>query len=152
MNSPRLETTYDDSRRIAYLSSGKNILNFHTIEYCSNKNCPVHHPREHEYSDLPLDWVAGSFVRLSPSFHGGMMIDPDDFAYNSGRGVIIRNSAQCGQCGNEVISTYTHDFRSCECGNVSVDGGHSYVRHLMENPELYKNTSITFKKDLSVKE
>lgn len=151
MTTPQTKTTYDDTRRVAHLSSGNIIRNFHTIECCFSEHCPVHHPREHQYSDLPLDWVAGSFVRLSPNFEGGIMIDPDDWAYNSGHRVIIRNSAHCGRCGQSVESTYTHDFKSCECGNVSVDGGFSYVRHVIEHPESYDNTSLVFKKDLDIK-
>ena len=42
--------------------------------------------------------------------------------------MIVRNSAKCLVCGDEIESTHRHDFRSCSCGNHSVDGGKSYIR------------------------
>lgn len=42
--------------------------------------------------------------------------------------MIIRNSATCHGCGDEIESTHRHDFVTCTCGNVSVDGGRSYLR------------------------
>ena len=41
---------------------------------------------------------------------------------------IIRNSAKCLECGDEIESTHRHDFRTCSCGNIFVDGGKDYVR------------------------
>ena len=41
---------------------------------------------------------------------------------------IIRNSARCRRCGDEVESRYRHDFVSCSCGAIFVDGGHAYLR------------------------
>jgi len=41
---------------------------------------------------------------------------------------IIKNSAQCGLCGDIIFSNYRHDFVSCGCGNIFVDGGHDYFR------------------------
>lgn len=35
----------------------------------------------------------------------------------------------CKSCGTIVCSMYNHDFKTCECGKVSVDGGQdSYWR------------------------
>ena len=44
--------------------------------------------------------------------------------------VILRNMAQCRVCGDIIESKYTHDFKTCSCGAVSVDGGHEYLRRL----------------------
>lgn len=41
---------------------------------------------------------------------------------------IVENKIRCKKCGDIIESTYTHDFRTCSCGAVSVDGGHSYLR------------------------
>lgn len=41
---------------------------------------------------------------------------------------IIVNKIKCKKCGEEIESTYTHDFVTCKCGACSVDGGHSYLR------------------------
>lgn len=42
--------------------------------------------------------------------------------------LIIRNAAMCLKCGDEIESTHTHDFKSCSCGNIFVDGGYDYIR------------------------
>lgn len=35
---------------------------------------------------------------------------------------------KCLECGVELFSNYTHDFKYCTCGATSVDGGHSYFK------------------------
>lgn len=44
--------------------------------------------------------------------------------------LILRNSARCTHCGEEIESTHRHDFRSCSCGKMAVDGGHDYIRRI----------------------
>jgi hypothetical protein len=41
---------------------------------------------------------------------------------------ITRNKAQCLLCGEIIESKFTHDYVTCSCGNLSVDGGRSYLR------------------------
>lgn len=41
---------------------------------------------------------------------------------------IITNKIQCKHCGDIIESTYTHDWKECSCGRVSVDGGHEYMK------------------------
>ena len=41
---------------------------------------------------------------------------------------IIRNRAKCKLCGDEIESTHRHDFVSCSCGEIFVDGGKDYCR------------------------
>ena len=41
---------------------------------------------------------------------------------------IIRNAIRCNHCGDVIESTYRHNFVTCSCGRVSVDGGHDYLR------------------------
>ena len=41
---------------------------------------------------------------------------------------ILRNRAKCKLCGDTIESTHVHDFVSCSCGAVSVDGGRDYLR------------------------
>lgn len=41
---------------------------------------------------------------------------------------IKRNKAKCLICGDVVESVSTHDFRTCRCGSLSVDGGLDYIR------------------------
>jgi len=41
---------------------------------------------------------------------------------------IIKNAARCLKCRDVVISTHRHDFVSCTCGAMFVDGGNDYLR------------------------
>lgn len=38
------------------------------------------------------------------------------------------NRAKCNLCGDVITSTYRHDFVSCSCGEIFVDGGNDYNR------------------------
>ena len=61
------------------------------------------------------------------------------------RCLIIRNSIKCKSCLDEIVSEYRHDFVTCKCGKVSVDGGKDYLRRVGDL-HGYEETSIT-KKD-----
>ena len=41
---------------------------------------------------------------------------------------ILRNAVRCKKCGDIIESKTRHEFQTCTCGNVSVDGGHIYLR------------------------
>lgn len=48
---------------------------------------------------------------------------------------LVKNAIQCVHCRDVIESKYTHDFKSCKCGAVSVDGGLSYTkRSFRESP------------------
>ena len=40
----------------------------------------------------------------------------------------MRNRVQCLLCGEIIESKFRHDYQTCSCGNVSVDGGHDYCK------------------------
>lgn len=42
--------------------------------------------------------------------------------------MIIQNAAKCNKCGEFIVSKHRHDFVTCHCGCISVDGGQSYLR------------------------
>jgi hypothetical protein len=44
------------------------------------------------------------------------------------RTVVLSNKAQCKLCGDVIESVSHHDFRRCGCGEISVDGGKSYLK------------------------
>ena len=44
------------------------------------------------------------------------------------RNPIVRNRAQCRKCGDVIESKHRHDWVSCKCGAIFVDGGHDYIR------------------------
>lgn len=39
-----------------------------------------------------------------------------------------RNRAKCAKCEDVIESTFRHDFVSCKCGAIFVDGGMDYFR------------------------
>lgn len=42
--------------------------------------------------------------------------------------MIIHNRARCLICGDTIESKNRHNFVTCSCGNLSVDGGTDYLR------------------------
>ena len=44
--------------------------------------------------------------------------------------MIIQNAATCLACGDFIVSKHRHDFVTCTCGAVSVDGGQEYLRRV----------------------
>ena len=61
---------------------------------------------------------------------------------------IIENSAKCLKCGDKIISKHRHDYVTCSCGNVSVDGGLDYCRRSFKEMDTWIDTSI-WEEDLS---
>lgn len=53
--------------------------------------------------------------------------------------MIYRNSVLCLNCNKEIISRHRHDYVTCECGNISEDGGLSYLKRQSK----YLDTSLT---------
>ena len=46
---------------------------------------------------------------------------------------LLLNAAQCLSCQEVIVSTHRHDFKSCKCGSVSVDGGLEYIRRAFKD-------------------
>ena len=55
---------------------------------------------------------------------------------------IIRNSAKCALCKDEIESKHRHDWVSCRCGEIFIDGGTDYLRRGCRNMENIIDTSI----------
>ena len=49
---------------------------------------------------------------------------------------ILRNAIRCKKCGDIIESKSQHDFQTCACGAVSVDGGHFYLRRVFKQGGL----------------
>lgn len=56
---------------------------------------------------------------------------------------IIKNSVKCLKCGDIIESVRRHDFVTCSCGNVSVDGGKDYLRRCFQEKDSYIEMSET---------
>lgn len=40
------------------------------------------------------------------------------------------NAIICKNCGDIIVSRYSHDFKMCKCGKVGVDGGELYIERI----------------------
>lgn len=49
--------------------------------------------------------------------------------------MILRNRARCLKCGDVIESKSVHDFVTCSCGNLSVDGGKYYLKRCFKTSE-----------------
>lgn len=54
---------------------------------------------------------------------------------------IISNSVQCLECGEGIWSAHRHDYVTCSCGKISVDGGMDYLKRVGNGKCL--DTSMT---------
>ena len=55
---------------------------------------------------------------------------------------LICNQAKCLKCGDIIISHHRHDFKSCKCGLLSVDGGNDYTRRLFRDRNDFEELSV----------
>ena len=46
---------------------------------------------------------------------------------------LIKNAIKCNHCGDIIESKHVHNFVTCSCGTVSVDGGLEYGRRCFKN-------------------
>lgn len=56
--------------------------------------------------------------------------------------MILRNSIKCNHCNDEIESKHRHDFVTCKCGKISVDGGKDYGRTMFTELSDFTDTSI----------
>jgi len=42
--------------------------------------------------------------------------------------MIVENAGLCNKCEDHIFSKHRHDFVTCSCGAISVDGGQEYLR------------------------
>ena len=50
----------------------------------------------------------------------------------------------CGDCRQEIVSRHKHDYITCSCGQLSIDGGSSYLKR---NGNHYVDTSLSSEDD-----
>lgn len=44
--------------------------------------------------------------------------------------MIVQNAVTCKKCDDFIVSKHRHDFVTCTCGAISVDGGQEYLRRI----------------------
>lgn len=73
--------------------------------------------------------VVGGVGAMTVDYWSMVNIDtPKTERRRLGIGDIYENAATCLSCGEYVRSRNRHDFVTCKCGSVSVDGGSWYAR------------------------
>ena len=55
--------------------------------------------------------------------------------------MILRNMAKCLKCNETLESKHRHDYVSCSCGNLAVDGGKTYLRRAFLDYSLIQELS-----------
>lgn len=60
---------------------------------------------------------------------------------NSEEKELRRNAVRCLRCDDVVESWHRHDFKTCRCGDVSVDGGLDYARRVFRPEAKYEELS-----------
>ena len=63
---------------------------------------------------------------------------------------VVTNKVQCHKCADTIESTHRHDFVSCSCGNIAVDGGKEYLRRVGEGitTKSYTDMSETYEEEI----
>ena len=49
---------------------------------------------------------------------------------------ILSNKIRCKKCGDIIESKTRHSFVVCKCGAVAVDGGHDYLKRVVNREYL----------------
>lgn len=90
--------------------------------------CAIHRHSQHVGSDRPMVLTKRGLVGHldeDRNFHPC----PDSVAYyERNYPPQIQYGIRCGSCGDELYSNSRHDFVSCMCESVFIDGGFDYQR------------------------
>ena len=49
---------------------------------------------------------------------------------------------RCGNCGDTIFCRTRHDFRSCTCKNISIDGGFQYKKVSFKADATYSDVEL----------
>lgn len=58
---------------------------------------------------------------------------------------IVSNQVTCSICEDTIFSAHRHDYVTCSCGNVSVNGGNDYLQRIWKGD--YIEQSIILPRD-----
>jgi len=82
---------------------------------------------------------------MKTNYHDFTTIDtPADERKRLGVGDIWLNRAKCKKCGDEIQSDNVHDFVTCKCGAISVDGGSFYAKRSCITPDNFEDMCIMY--------
>lgn len=60
---------------------------------------------------------------------------------------ILQNAAMCTECKTILVSNRVHDYKVCNCGSITVDGGHEYLRRSSLDELFVRDLSISVPTD-----
>lgn len=83
---------------------------------------------EAAYCSLASDFVVTVLNALIDMRYREVYTETTTVATTTVSDYILSNQAECLECGDRPFSSTVHDYRSCKCGNISVDGGQHYAR------------------------
>lgn len=113
-----------------HLENSDQVLDqHHPADRCIGQFCTLHNMSDHPLRSLEQHWNGEFMERISSS--GEVWQDPDCPDLQKGP-----NAARCLDCGDLLYSQTRHDFKTCACGNLSVDGGSAYTRRLYRKEPL----------------
>ncbi len=55
---------------------------------------------------------------------------------------ILFNSIKCKHCKQIINSRHVHDYKSCKCGKVAVDGGLDYLKRSGEHSDFIEASIV----------
>lgn len=64
---------------------------------------------------------------------------------------LLVDAARCMSCKTVLFSRTRHDYRSCTCGSISVDGGFDYFRYRADQQDLIQYLNIQLPKKITKK-
>lgn len=68
------------------------------------------------------------------------------------RKYVMVNAIKCPKCQDVIYSRAHHDFHSCTCQSITVDGGFEYVHYSwdpqMKRPKIFKKRIYATKQEL----
>ena len=126
---------------VAILNSGQKIYNLHEPGTCLGEVCPFYNPSDHFFRGEKMTFNGTYVLR---EYKGVLYVDPDDYEFRRNGFAIVRNSARCRKCGDELVSKYRHDFEECSCGAIFIDGGDSYLRRGAKNMADLEETALKY--------
>lgn len=57
---------------------------------------------------------------------------------------IESNKVRCRKCGDVIESKHVHDFVTCRCGAVSIDGGHDYLKRVGNLEDIEELSAVGY--------
>jgi hypothetical protein len=60
------------------------------------------------------------------------------------KAIIVNNKIRCKKCNQVIESKHVHDYVTCSCGSVSVDGGRDYLKRSGNIEDMVELSEIKY--------